>query len=62
MQGFVVCDTICHNLTSELTSYLFVYSDVWNQIDQYMQTYCAMKNYNLNTREKFEPVPSIEPG
>jgi hypothetical protein len=34
MQRVVVCDTICHHLTGQLTSYLFMYSDVLNQIDR----------------------------
>ena len=33
-----------------------------NQIDnKYKPIVCALKNYNLNSREQFEPGPGFEP-
>ena len=30
-------------------------------LSKYKLTICALRNYNLNSREKFEPGPGFEP-
>ena len=54
MQGVVVCDNACHNLTSELTSSLFIYFHILNQIDNYIAynlRIFALINYNFIFKE-----------
>ena len=53
MQDVVVCDTICHNLINELISYLFTLIFKIKLISKYKPIVCGLKNYNLNSGEKF---------
>jgi hypothetical protein len=53
LQGVLVCDTFCHQLTGELTSSLFLYSDVLNQmISGNKLIICFLQNYNFRFQEK----------
>ena len=62
MQQIVIYDTIWHQLSGELTLPLIIYFDVLNQTDSKCKlTICALKNYNLISREKFKPWPGFEP-